>query len=151
METAGKEISEQLDVVGKLCQIENRIHVRDGREREGRDDTMMENIYYTCIYDILQEPTQPRAKFARLHHLKAKIIRLHKMRLRTITVGAKDPTMYQGQNPSLFRLIQERKRQDGRMIIEIRDEVGNLQTTRGILNTSVGHMKRKYGPIHVND
>jgi len=38
------------------------------------------------------------------------------------------------------------------MILEIRDENGNLQaTTRGILNTFVGHMKRKYGPRQVDD
>ena len=38
------------------------------------------------------------------------------------------------------------------MILEIRDENGNLQTTtRGILNTFVGHMKRKYGPMHVDE
>jgi len=37
------------------------------------------------------------------------------------------------------------------MILEIRDENENLQTTtRGILNMFVGHMKRKYGPIHVD-
>jgi len=38
------------------------------------------------------------------------------------------------------------------MILEIRDENGNLQTTtRGIVNILVGHMKRKYGPIQVDD
>jgi len=38
------------------------------------------------------------------------------------------------------------------MIIQIRDEDGTLHTTtRGKLNTCVGHMKRKYGPIKVND
>jgi len=38
------------------------------------------------------------------------------------------------------------------MIIEIPDENGNLQTTtRVMLNAFVGHMKRKYGPIKVND
>ena len=37
------------------------------------------------------------------------------------------------------------------MILEIRDENGNLPTiTRGILNTFVGYMKRKYGPIQVD-
>jgi len=60
--------------------------------------------------------------------------------------------MYQGENPSLFHLIQGRKRREARMIIEIRDENGNLQTTtRGMLNAFVRHMKRKYGPIRVDD
>ena len=60
--------------------------------------------------------------------------------------------MYQGENPSIFHLIQGRKMREARMILEIQDENGNLQTTtRGILNTFVGHMKRKYRPIQVQD
>jgi len=29
-------------------------------KERARDYIMMENFYYTCIYDILQEPAQPR-------------------------------------------------------------------------------------------
>ena len=123
----------------------------EGKERTP-EATRMENFYYSCIYDILQEATQPREKFAILHQLKAKIIRLQNKRIQTITVDARDPIMYQEKTPSLFHLIQGRKRRDARMIIEIRDENGQLQTTtRGILNTFVGYMKRKYGPIRVDD
>jgi len=82
-----------------------------------RDDKMIENFYYACIYDILQEPTQLREKSARLHQLKAKIIRLHNKRMQTITIDARDPKMYQGENPSIFRLIQGRKRREARMIL----------------------------------
>ena len=31
----------------------------EGKER-ARDDKMMENVYSICVYDILQELTQPR-------------------------------------------------------------------------------------------
>jgi len=55
----------------------------EGKER-ARNDKMMESFYYTCIYYILQEPTQPRDKYTRLHQLKTKIIRLHNKRLQTI-------------------------------------------------------------------
>ena len=82
------------------------------RKERARNDKMMENFYYTCIYNILQEPTQPREKSTRLHLLKAKIIRLHNKRLQAITVDARDPTIYQGENSSLFHLIQGRKRRD---------------------------------------
>ena len=115
----------------------------EGKER-ARDDKMMGNFYYTCIYDILQEPTQPREKSARLHQLKARIIRLHNKRMQTITIDARDPKMYQGKNPSVFRLIQGRKRREARMILVIQDDNGNLQTTtRGILNTFVGAHESK--------
>ena len=35
MGTPEEEISEHRDVVGKLCQKENPMHIHDGREREG--------------------------------------------------------------------------------------------------------------------
>jgi len=80
------------------------IFMTEWKER-ARNDTMMENFYYSCIYDILKEPTEPREKLARLHRLKAKIIKLHNKRLQTITIDARDPTIFQGENPSLFHLI----------------------------------------------
>ena len=58
--------------------------------------------------------------------------------------------MYQGETPSLFHLIESRKRRDARTTTDIRDENGELQTTtRGLLRTFVGYMMRKYGPILV--
>jgi len=66
------------------------IFMTEGKER-ARDDKMMENFYYNCIYDILQEPTQPREMSARLHELKAKIIRLHNKRMQTMTDRCKRP------------------------------------------------------------
>ena len=68
----------------------------EGKER-AREATMMEKFYYSCIYDILQEPTQPRQKVAILHQLKVKIIRLHNKMIQTLTLAARDLTMYQGE------------------------------------------------------
>jgi len=110
MEKAGEEISEQREWWESYVKKKIRYKfITEGNEW-ARDDTMMENFYSTCIYDILQEPTHPRKKSARLHKLKAKIIRLHNKPLQTITVDASDPTIYSGENPSLFHLIQGRKR-----------------------------------------
>jgi len=82
--------------------------MKEGKER-ARDDKMMENVYSICVYDILQGPTHPREKSTRLHQLNAKLIRLHNKRLQAVTVDARDPTMYQGEKPSLFHLTQGRK------------------------------------------
>jgi len=79
-----EEISEQRDVVGKLCQKENPIHVHDGRKREGTGRHNVGKFYYACIYDILQESTEPRVKSARLNHLKAKNFKMHNKRLQAI-------------------------------------------------------------------
>ena len=150
METAGEEISEQRDVVESYVKRKIRyMFMTEGKER-AQFDTTMENYYCACIYDILQDQSHPGEKSVRLRQLKAKIIRLHNKRIQTIMVDTRDPTMYQGGTPSLFHLIESRKRRDARTTTDIRDENGELQTTtRGLLRTFVGYMMRKYGPILV--
>jgi len=69
------------------------IFMTEGKER-APNDTMMENLYYTCIYVILKEPTEPREKLASLHRFKAKIIKLYNKRLQTITIDARDTTIF---------------------------------------------------------
>jgi hypothetical protein len=51
------------------------IFIKEGNERSWAD-AMNAHFYYTCIYDILQDPNQHRDKAAILNHLKAKIVRL---------------------------------------------------------------------------
>jgi hypothetical protein len=78
--------------------------------KEGKDKTraeaMIEIIYYSCIYDVLQDPNHHREKAARLNHLKAKIVRLHKERLQAIIVDTREPATFQEKGPSLFYLLQ---------------------------------------------
>jgi len=71
--------------------------INEGKERVRTED-MNENFYYTCIYDVLQDPIQHREKAARLNHLKAKIVRLHNKRLQAITIDTHEPTMFQGES-----------------------------------------------------
>ena len=90
---------------------------------------MMENFYYACIYDILQEPIQPREKVAALGQMQAKILMLHTQRIKALTLDARDRTTYPGETPSLFHLVQGKKRRAARMISEILDENGQQQKT----------------------
>jgi len=41
----------------------------------------MENVYYACLYDILQCRIQHAERRAALNHLKAKIVKLNNARL----------------------------------------------------------------------
>jgi hypothetical protein len=142
METTGKEISGQGDVVEELSQRKIRyMFIKEGKERSWAD-AMNKNFYYTCIYGILQDPTQHREKAARLNHLKTKTARLQ-----AITVDTHEPAMFQGESSSLFHLLQMRKRRVSQMITNVLDENGVPQETMsGILQIFVAFLKHKYGP-----
>jgi hypothetical protein len=125
--------------------------INEGKERM-RTEVMNENSYYACIYDVLQDTIQHREKAARLNRLKAKIVRLHNKRLQAITIDTREPTMFQGESPSLFHLLQMRKRRESRMIANVLDENGSPhETIRGILRTFVDYLKHKYGPIQIEE
>ena len=80
-----------------------------------RADTMNENFYYACIYDILQDPIQHREKTAILNHMIAKIVELNSKQLQSITVDTHKPTIFREECPPLFHLLQMRKRRETRM------------------------------------
>ena len=103
----------------------------EGKERLWLD-TVAENFYYTYFYDTLQEPSQHTERSTGLHKLKTKIIRQHTKGLEATTLDSREPTMYLGKNPSLIYQIQGRKNRDDRMIKEIRNENGNLQTNKRV-------------------
>jgi hypothetical protein len=82
---------------------------------------------------MLLDPIQHIEKAARLNHLKAKIVRLHKKQLQAITIVTNEPAMFQGKSPSLSH-FQMRKLRESRMIANVADEDGSPQETmRGIL------------------
>ena len=86
----------------------------------------------------------------KLQHLKAKIIRLHTVKCKSMIIDIHDTTEYQGEKISLYQLIQRRQRRRGRLITELLDEAGNLQTSsRAILRVLREHMRRRYMSLQV--
>jgi len=66
--------------------VKKKIKLRfqsEGRDR-ARDRTTKENFYYACIYDIIRGTSQPREKMLKLQHLKAKIIRIHSEKFKSM-------------------------------------------------------------------
>jgi exonuclease III len=57
-----------------------KLFIREGTVKR-REETQMENLYYACLYDILQRPIVHAERRAALNHLKAKIVKLHNARL----------------------------------------------------------------------
>jgi hypothetical protein len=55
------------------------LFIQQGNEKN-RKDTINENFYYACIYDILEDPGHPRYRTLVLNLPKAKIVRLNSER-----------------------------------------------------------------------
>ena len=108
----------------------------------------MENFYYACLYDILQLPIQHTVKRAAFHHLKAKIVKLHNVRLEQGKIELRSQDIFQDEGLSMFHLIKRRQRREKRGISEVQDRDHGWQTfARNIVRVLSEHMRSKYRPI----
>ena len=86
-----------------------KVHIKKLFIREGtvkrREETQVENIYYACLYDILQRPSQNAERRAALNHLKAKIVKLHNARLARGQIELRSQDIFQEKRMFLFHLI----------------------------------------------
>ena len=122
--------------------------VQADRRRDHRD---MENFYYQCIYERLQQPAPNAYTRAVLQKLKAKIVRLHNIRLNQLLIDNYATDRTEGEQPTTYNVLQMRRRRTDRTITALRDLEGNTQTTpRGIANTLVNYLRGKYKRIEVN-
>jgi DNA-binding transcriptional regulator LsrR (DeoR family) len=91
-------------------------------------------------------------KTHKLKRLKAKNLRLHNKRLQSIAIDAHEANLSQGEIPSVFHLLQMRKRHVSRMITSAIDkDVVTQTTTRDILHTFEDFLQNKYDPIQLDD
>lgn len=99
------------------------------RTKRTREVMTNDNYYYARIYDILKDHRHPREKTVTLSHLKSKTVRLYSKRVQSLTIDTHESTLCQGESPSLFHLLQMRKRCVSRMITSIIDKDGVTQKT----------------------
>jgi hypothetical protein len=93
---------------------------------------------YIYIYDILQKNLHPKEKTPILNHLKAEIANIHSKRFQSLPSDTLAPTLFQGEQPSIFNLLNMRKRRVSRLITSVIDTKGVKQTsTRSTLHTFV--------------
>jgi hypothetical protein len=112
----------------------------------------MVNYYYTCIYEVLQQATPDDTTLPTLNRLKAKLVRLHSVRLQKVLIDSNDADRIEGENPTLYNVLQMQKRREERTIYGLRDTDGVLQTTpRGIAQTLTTHLLEKYDRIIVDN
>jgi hypothetical protein len=135
VETAGGKSRGHGNVVGENCQTEIRfLFIKEGAAKS-RKDMLNQNFYYACIYDILNNRRYPREKTPTLNHLKTKDCPTTQKRLQSVTIDTHEATLFHGESPTLFHLLQMRKRC---VVTNIINKDGVIQkTTRGILHTFV--------------
>ena len=103
-----------------------------------------ENFCYACIYDILRDRRHPREKKPTLNHLITKIVWLYSKQVQPSTIDTHEATLFQGESPSLFHLLQMWKWCVSRMITSIIDKDSVTEMTiREILDTFVRFLQSK--------
>jgi hypothetical protein len=80
-----------------------------------------------------------------------KIVRLHNIRLNQLLIDNNTAERIEGEQPTMYNVLQMRRRRNERTITALRDQDGITQTTpRGIARTLVTYMDEKYKRIKVN-
>jgi hypothetical protein len=76
----------------------------------------MVNYYYTCIYEVLQQATPDDTTLPTINRLKAKLVRLHSVRLQKVLINSKDTDRIEGENPTLYNVLQMQKRREEKTV-----------------------------------
>jgi hypothetical protein len=122
-----------------------KIHFMNTGTNRRRDRQKLENFYYAAIYDKLKEENIQDQTYIKLRKLKAKIIKLYIEPQQNQYVDTEDNDLIAGEEPSLYQLLRQRKRQKSRLIEQINDDEGNTQTTQmGMLRFFATFMEEKY-------
>ena len=106
---------------------------------------MMENHLYECIYIVLQRDPSTQNLRPILNRLKAKIVRLHSIRMQRFLLDTEEADRLESERPTLYHTIKMKRRRSQRTIHYLRDENGQLQTTpRGIAFTITSHFRKMH-------
>jgi hypothetical protein len=126
-----------------------RTFIREEAERR-RDRRQMENTYYEAIYEIVASEVGAEVKAILLKKFNAKIMRLNALDNHRFMVDIDRMDVVEDEDPSIFHIIRARKRQQMRLINNVRDDNGVVHTSSvGIVRTFVGHMKKKFSLIPI--
>jgi hypothetical protein len=92
-----------------------------------REVKRMENFYYACIYDALQDSRPPDEKIKDLNRFRAKTVKLHSQPLDAIMLDTAEHDKLKGENATIYHTLRRKKRQTGRAILQLQDENGCIQ------------------------
>jgi hypothetical protein len=105
------------------------------------------------LYDILAQTIPEKEKRPRINKMKANIVKLHSETLKTTIMTDIDKNdRIEDETPSLYHIVQARKRRTQRTIQSIEDSQGIVHhTPREILNVFAKHYTHKYGSIDIHE
>jgi hypothetical protein len=86
-----------------------------------RDKNSLENFYYDAFYATLRDTQQLWAKHRILQTLRDKIVRLHHAPLQHLLLDTDEQDRSVSVTPTLYHVLRQQKRQETRMVKEIRD------------------------------
>ena len=98
-------------------------HEQAGRRREQR---IMENHLYECIYDVLQLDPSSQNIRSILNRLQGKIIWLHSIRMQRLLLDTEEADRLECERPTLYHTLKMKWRRSQRTIHYLRDENGQL-------------------------
>jgi hypothetical protein len=124
---------------------------RSEQKNRFRDFLRMENFYYECIYELVTDRTDGHRVFTELKHLRAVLVQMTSRKLHAQLHDLEPYDLRDTENPTLFHLIRQRKREEARVIRSIRDEEGNIQTSQSeIAATFMRFFQKKYDRMVVD-
>lgn len=82
---------------------------REGRER-AREERGREDFYYSCIYDLLQKPSDYPKLNEKLKYFKAKIVTLNGRQITNLQADLRENVSFKDEQLSLYHVINVHKR-----------------------------------------
>jgi exonuclease III len=135
----------------RLCKMKLRQTFRQEEAERRKEFRHMENFYYECTYDIVNDTAFNNGSIAALNHLKAKIVKLNAQRLHMTMSDTESSHLLSGEPPTLYQQIPQHKRKDNRLVRSVRDGEANIQTSPpGIAKTFTRFFQEKYAKISVD-
>ena len=90
----------------------------------------MENHLCRCMYDVLQRPGPSDQTLPALNRLKTKVVRLHSRRLQKILDDNNDADRQDGDQPTIYHILQTNRWRAERTIYCLRDGTEQMHRHR---------------------
>jgi hypothetical protein len=116
-----------------------------------QEDLEVENFYFEYIYDILQNNQSRIERMAGVNMLKARIVKLHSVRMEGVNFDLDDRSAFINERASFYHTIQQKKCREQRTITRILVQADRTQTTnKGIVGVFHESLWSKFETISVD-
>ena len=98
----------------RSCKTTIRRFFQHEQAERRREQHMMENHLYECIYDVLQRDPSTQNIRPILNRLKAKIFRLHSIRMQRLLLDTEEVDRIESERPTLYHTLKMKRRHSQR-------------------------------------